>query len=94
MSDDITERKARWLMFKAVQAVKHCHECEVFYGDIQAGNILVNLHSLELKLIYFRCARIIGTEAFNSSEYQDELVCLVTVTMFGAFCITLYCLVD
>ncbi|KAK7120054.1 hypothetical protein R3I94_020167 [Phoxinus phoxinus] len=72
MADDMTERQACWLMLQAVQAVKHCHERGVFHGDIHTGNFLVSHHSLELKLIDFRCARLINTQGFNSSEYQGR----------------------
>lgn len=88
MADDMTERQACWLMLQAVQAVKHCHERGVFHGDIHTGNFLVSHHSLELKLIDFRCARLINTQGFNSSEYQGELACFVTVATFGILRIT------
>lgn len=79
MTDDMTERQACWLMLQAVQAVKHCHERGVYHGDIHSGNFLVSHHSLDLKLIDFRCARLINTQGFNSSEYQGEFPCFVTV---------------
>ncbi|KAL1254752.1 hypothetical protein QQF64_016981 [Cirrhinus molitorella] len=71
-SDPISEGQARFLMLQVVRAVKHCNERGVYHGDIRSRNILVNLHSLELKLIDFRCARLITSEGFKSSEYQGS----------------------
>ncbi|RXN23937.1 serine threonine- kinase pim-3-like protein [Labeo rohita] len=71
-SGPISEGQARLFMLQAVQAVKHCSERGVYHGDIRSGNILVTLHSLELKYIDFRCARLITSEGFKSSEYQGS----------------------
>ncbi len=71
-SGPVSEAQARLFMLQVLQAVKHCHERGVYHGDIRSRNILVTLHSLELKLIDFRCARLISSESFNSSQYQGE----------------------
>ncbi|KAL0152333.1 hypothetical protein M9458_052056 [Cirrhinus mrigala] len=71
-SGPISEGQARLFMLQAVQAVKHCSERGVYHGDIRSGNILVTLHTLELKFIDFRCARLITSEGFKSSEYQGS----------------------
>ncbi|KAL0152567.1 hypothetical protein M9458_052290, partial [Cirrhinus mrigala] len=71
-SDPVSEGQARLFMLQAVQAVKHCYERGVYHGDIRSSNILVTLHSLELKFIDFRCARLITSEDFKSSEYQGS----------------------
>ncbi|KAL0150416.1 hypothetical protein M9458_054233 [Cirrhinus mrigala] len=71
-SGPVSEGQARLFMLQAVQAVKHCSERGVYHGDIRSGNILVTLHTLELKFIDFRCARLITSEGFNSSEYQGS----------------------
>ncbi|KAL1277435.1 hypothetical protein QQF64_024108 [Cirrhinus molitorella] len=68
----ISEQQARFFMLQVVRVVKHCNEHGVYHGDICSGNILVNLHSLELKFIDFRCTRLITSEGFNSSEYQGS----------------------
>lgn len=81
-SGPVSEAQARLFMLQVLQAVKHCHERGVYHGDIRSRNILVTLHSLELKLIDFRCARLISSEGFDSSQYQGESrdVVLLTVT--------------
>ncbi|RXN38209.1 serine threonine- kinase pim-3-like protein [Labeo rohita] len=71
-SDLVSERQARLFMLQAVQAVKHCYERGVYHGDIRSSNILVTLHTLQLKFIDFRCARLITSEGFKSSEYQGS----------------------
>ncbi|KAF4099166.1 serine/threonine-protein kinase pim-1-like [Onychostoma macrolepis] len=71
-SGPVSEAQARLFMLQVLQAVKHCHERGVYHGDIRSRNILVTLHSLELKLIDFRCARLISSEGFNSSQYQGS----------------------
>ncbi|KAL0146512.1 hypothetical protein M9458_058143, partial [Cirrhinus mrigala] len=71
-SGSVSEGQARLFMLQALQAVKHCSERGVYHGDIRSGNILVTLHTLELKFIDFRCARLITSEGFNSSEYQGS----------------------
>ncbi|XP_043088613.1 serine/threonine-protein kinase pim-1-like [Puntigrus tetrazona] len=68
----ISEAQARLFMYQVLDAVKHCHKHGVYHGDIRSRNILVTLHSLELNLIDFRCARLIRSEGFNSSEYQGS----------------------
>ncbi|RXN19387.1 serine threonine- kinase pim-3-like protein [Labeo rohita] len=72
LSGSVSEGQARLFMLQAVQAVKHCSERGVYHGDIRSGNILVTLHTLELKFINFRCARLITSEGFKSSEYQGS----------------------
>ncbi|RXN09817.1 serine threonine- kinase pim-3-like protein [Labeo rohita] len=71
-SGPVSEGQARLFMLQAVQAVKHCSERGVYHGDIRSGNILVTLHTLQLKFIDFRCARLITSEGFKSSEYQGS----------------------
>ncbi|RXN36315.1 serine threonine- kinase pim-3-like protein [Labeo rohita] len=71
-SDLVSEGQARWFMLQALKAVKHCSERGVYHGDIRSSNILVTLHTLELKFIDFRCARLITSEGFKSSEYQGS----------------------
>ncbi|RXN09803.1 serine threonine- kinase pim-3-like protein [Labeo rohita] len=71
-SGPVSEGQARLFMLQVIQAVKHCSERGVFHGDIRSGNILMTLHTLELKFIDFRCARLITSEGFKSSEYQGS----------------------
>ncbi|XP_026094108.1 serine/threonine-protein kinase pim-2-like [Carassius auratus] len=71
-SGPFSEAQAHLFMLQVLKAVKHCHERGVYHGDIRSRNILVTLYSLELKLFNFRCARLINSEGFDSSQYQGS----------------------
>ncbi|XP_058258454.1 serine/threonine-protein kinase pim-1-like [Hemibagrus wyckioides] len=51
----LPEPLVRDIMFQLVQAVRHCFDCGVFHNDVKPGNILINLQTLQIKLIDFGC---------------------------------------
>lgn len=76
----LSEEIARVLMRQLVLAVQHCIDHGVFHNDVHVDNILVNTHSMELKLIDFGCAHLVDGDGYNSAAYFGEL----------AFCIMFF----
>ncbi|GAA6106720.1 serine/threonine-protein kinase pim-2-like [Tachysurus ichikawai] len=52
----VTENMARIIMQQVIQAARHCRARGVFHRDIKEENILINPHTLEVKLIDFGCS--------------------------------------
>ncbi|XDV21876.1 hypothetical protein PO909_026889 [Leuciscus waleckii] len=65
----LNEEIARGLMRQLVLAVQHCIDHGVFHNDIHVDNILVNTHSMELKLIDFGLAHLVDGNGYNSAAY-------------------------
>ncbi|XP_027011898.2 serine/threonine-protein kinase pim-2-like isoform X2 [Tachysurus fulvidraco] len=51
----VTENMAKIIMRQVIQAARHCRARGVFHSDIKEENILINPHTLEVKLIDFGC---------------------------------------
>uniref|UniRef100_A0A8C4SAG9 Serine/threonine-protein kinase n=1 Tax=Erpetoichthys calabaricus TaxID=27687 RepID=A0A8C4SAG9_ERPCA len=49
-----------------VEAVKHCHSRGVFHRDIKMNNILIQLHTCQIKLIDFGCGAQLQEGEYNS----------------------------
>uniref|UniRef100_A0A3Q3KEG7 non-specific serine/threonine protein kinase n=1 Tax=Monopterus albus TaxID=43700 RepID=A0A3Q3KEG7_MONAL len=52
-------------MIQILEVVSHCHDRGVIHMDIKDENILVDLSTGRLKLIYFGSAHLISDEAYN-----------------------------
>ncbi|KAG2464359.1 PIM3 kinase, partial [Polypterus senegalus] len=49
-----------------VEAVKHCHSRGVFHRDVKMNNILIQLHTCQIKLIDFGCGAQLQEGEYNS----------------------------
>ncbi|NXD72282.1 PIM1 kinase, partial [Eolophus roseicapillus] len=65
ISDFIRERRflpedlARGLFLWVLVSVRHCHSCSVLHRDIKSKNIILNLATVEVKLINFNCSTLL-----------------------------------
>lgn len=53
------ESVAKIIMWQVVEAVRHCRDRGVMHFDIKEENLLINLESLEVKLIDFGCGDLL-----------------------------------
>ncbi|KAK2845530.1 hypothetical protein Q7C36_010384 [Tachysurus vachellii] len=65
---NVTESMAKVIMQQVIQAAHHCRARGVFHHDIKEENILINPHTLEVKLIDFGC----GTPIYFPPEWLTE----------------------
>lgn len=76
----LKEHIAQHIMRQVIYAVSICCYRGVFHGDIKRRNLLINLNTLEVKLIDFGCGNLLqgsaykslrGTKPYISPEYYD-----------------------
>ncbi|KAL0146563.1 hypothetical protein M9458_058194, partial [Cirrhinus mrigala] len=72
-SHGLTEPIARGLMRQLVVAVQHCIDRGMFHNDVHANNILVNTHTLELKLTDFGSGHLLDSDDYDSLKYIGAL---------------------
>ncbi|XP_046712231.1 serine/threonine-protein kinase pim-1-like isoform X1 [Silurus meridionalis] len=88
----LPEHLARGIMLQVVQAARHCCDCGVFHNDIKPKNILINTHTLQVKLIDFGNGCLLsinhikvwpGTPGYIPPEwYHDKRVLCRPVTVW------------
>lgn len=61
-----SEEMARHFMRQVVQAAAVCCSRGVFHRDIKMPNLLVNIETLEVKLIDFGCGDLLRTSSYNT----------------------------
>ncbi|XP_060754241.1 serine/threonine-protein kinase pim-1-like, partial [Neoarius graeffei] len=65
MNSQLCEPLACEIMWQVVQAARHCCDCGVLHHDIKAENLLINIDTLQGKLIDFGCGDLL-----KDSPYQ------------------------
>lgn len=65
MNSQLCEPLACEIMWQVVQAACHCCDCGVLHHDIKAENLLINIDTLQGKLIDFGCGDLL-----KDSPYQ------------------------
>ncbi|KAG1924999.1 serine/threonine-protein kinase pim-1-like [Pimephales promelas] len=84
----LEEQTARHVMRQAVRAAQISCERRVFHRDIKLENLLVNLDTMEVKLIDFGCGALMKNTAFDVFsgmyyEHYDRFVHYVWSTCCG-----------
>lgn len=62
----LKEHIAQHIMRQVIRAASVCCYRGVFHGDIKLENLLINLNTLEVKLIDFGCGDLISDSAYKS----------------------------
>ncbi|XP_026051031.1 serine/threonine-protein kinase pim-3-like [Carassius auratus] len=77
----LKEQIAQYIMWQVIYAANFCCNRGVFHRDIKLENVLVNLTTLEIKLIDFGCGNLVkdsgystcyGTKPYIPPEYHDR----------------------
>lgn len=61
----LPEPLAQYIMKQMVQAAHHCCDCGVFHNDIKPENILINMETLQVKLIDFGSGDLLKDTPYN-----------------------------
>ncbi|KAI7791268.1 putative serine/threonine-protein kinase pim-1-like [Triplophysa rosa] len=61
----LTEKTAKDIMWQATEAAEICSIRGVFHRDIKLENFLINLNTLEVKLIDFGCGDLLKNSAYT-----------------------------
>ena len=70
----LVEPLARHFFRQVVETVIACHSQGVIHGGIRDTNLLVDLHTLDLKLINFGYGRLIDVKKGNASVNNMEFI--------------------
>lgn len=62
----VSEPLAQVIMKQVIWAACHCRDRGVVHRDIKEENILLNPHTLEIKLIDFRCGDLLKDAPYES----------------------------
>ncbi|KAG1925000.1 serine/threonine-protein kinase pim-2-like [Pimephales promelas] len=80
----LEEQTARHVMRQAVRAAQISCERRVFHRDIKLENLLVNLDTMEVKLIDFGCGALMKNTAFDVFS-GTEVYCPPEVEVYGKY---------
>lgn len=64
--DKISEGLAKIVMRQVIQAILVCCQRNVFHRDIKPANLLINIRTLEVKLIDFGCGDILRNSYYRT----------------------------
>lgn len=66
----LPEPVAQTVTGQLVRAARHCCDCGVIHRDIKSENVLVNLLTMEVKLIDFGCGDLLKAEPYSENAGQ------------------------
>lgn len=68
----LSEAQARDIMRQVVQAARHCAARGVIHMDIKAENLLINIDTLQVKLIDFGCGELLRDVPYK--EFKGNFI--------------------
>ncbi|KAI7795219.1 putative serine/threonine-protein kinase pim-1-like [Triplophysa rosa] len=71
----LTEKTAKDIMWQATEAAEICSIRGVFHRDIKLENFLINLNTLEVKLIDFGCGDLLKNSAYTDFMGTEMYFC-------------------
>lgn len=86
----LSEHEVREIMWQVLLAASHCADRNVFHGDLQSKNFLLNTDTMKVKLVDFGCGYLVSdfytssTGEFSGDMRSNQSECTRSSVCYGA----------